>query len=209
MGSLRTQARKILHARHSPTAERARHDPGMIEDGRRSRIVAASALGVSGEVVLPTKVERLLQDVVADGFILYCCGPRDEPRALVASYSWDGYLDLLTIRRFDRIITARVPDPKDDRVDVFAPPVVVWAYEGPPEPALRALLNLLPPDHPHAPTNPYLAPPGLQIPRAEQRPLTMQLPPPGRAGHRAARLTARMAETPSKHVSQAWQHHLP
>jgi hypothetical protein len=148
---------------------------------------------VSGEAGLSSEVERLLQDVVADGFALYCCGPRTAPCALVASYQWEDYLDLLTIRRFDRIITARIPAPQHARIDVFAPKVVVWAYEGPPQPALRALLNLLPPTHPQAPTSAYPAPPTLHIPRAEQRPLSIQLPPPRRAENRAARLTATMA----------------
>jgi hypothetical protein len=67
---------------------------------------------------------------------------------------------------------------------------VVWAYEGPPQRALRALLDLLPPHHHHAPTDPYPAPPSLHLSRAEQRPMTIQLPPPGRAGNRATRLTA-------------------
>jgi hypothetical protein len=194
VGSLRTRVRKTTpaQAHHSPTAEQARHDTGTSEDGRSPRTMASSPVGVRGDVGLPGEVERLLLDVVADGFVLYCCGPRDAPRALVASYYWEGYLDLLTIRRFDRIITARIPDPQDDRVDVFAPEVVVWAYEGPPQPALRALLGLLPPHHPHAPTHPYPAPPALLVPPAEQRPMTIQLPTPGRAGHRAARLTARI-----------------
>jgi hypothetical protein len=196
VGSLRTQPRKAIQAQHSPTAERGYRDTGTLEGGRLSRIIASSPLLVGAQVGLPSEVERLLREVVADGFVLYRCGPRDEPRALVASYSWEGYLDLLTIRHFDRIITARIPDPQHDRVDVFAPQTVVWAYEGPPEPALRALLGLLPPQHPHAPTTPYLAPPGLHIPRAEQRPMTIHLPPPGRAGYRAARLTAQVAETP-------------
>jgi hypothetical protein len=108
-------------------------------------------------------VERLLCDVVADGFVLYCCGPRAAPCALVASYQWEDYLDLLTIRRFDRIIT------------------------------VRALLNLLPPTHPQAPTSVYPAPAALHIPRAEQRPMSIQLPPPRRTDHRAARLTATIA----------------
>jgi hypothetical protein len=150
-------------------------------------------LRFGGDACLPSEVERLLLDVVADGFTLYCCGPRTTPNALVASYPWQDYVDLLTIRRFDRIITARVSAPKHDRVDLFAPEVVVWAYEGPPQPALRALLDLLPPHHPHAPTSAYPAPPALHIPRAEQRPMTIQLPPPGRAGHRAARLAAMTA----------------
>ncbi|MGH3803604.1 MAG: hypothetical protein ACRDTD_26445 [Pseudonocardiaceae bacterium] len=39
------------------------------------------------------------------------------------------------------ITAARLPKPKLDRLDVFAPEVVVWAYEGPAECALRALLT--------------------------------------------------------------------
>jgi hypothetical protein len=74
---------------------------------------------------------------------------------------------------------------------VFTPEVVVWAHEGPPQWALRALLDLIHPQHPNAPAHP--APPSLRIPRAEQRPMTIQLPPPGRAAMRAARLAAAMA----------------
>jgi hypothetical protein len=191
MGSVRTREKKATHAsaRPSLTAARARRDAGIFE-GDQSRAAASSALRVGGDACLPSEVQRLLLDVVADGFILYCCGPRAAPRALVASYQWQDYLDLVTIRRFDRIITARTPTPQHTRVDLFAPQEVVWAYEGPPQQALRALLDLLPPHHPHAPTDPYPAPPALHIPRAEQRPMTIQLPPPGRAGTRAARLTA-------------------
>jgi hypothetical protein len=76
---------------------------------------------------------------------------------------------------------------------VFAPQVVVWAYEGPPQWALRALLNLPHPQHLHAPTSTYPAPPSLHIPRAEQRPMTIRVPPPGRARRRATRLAAAMA----------------
>ena len=195
MGSLRTQAIKTTHgqARHSRRAEGTRRDVGISETGRPTRTMTSLTLRFGGDACLPSEVERLLLEVVADGFTLYCCGPRTTPNALVASYPWQDYVDLLTIRRFDRIITARVSAPKHDRVDLFAPEVVVWAYEGPPQPALRALLDLLPPHHPHAPTSAYPAPPALHIPRAEQRPMTIQLPPPGRAGHRAARLAAMTA----------------
>lgn len=144
------------------------------------------------EVCLPWEVERLLLDVVADGFVVYCCGPSAAPFALVASYQWDSYVDLVTIRRVDRVITARVPAPPHGRVDVFTPEAVVWAYEGPPQRALRALLDLVHPQHPHAPASAYPAPPSLHIPRAEQHPMTIRLPPPGRAGIRADRLTAAM-----------------
>jgi hypothetical protein len=137
-----------------------------------------------GEVCLPSEVERLLLEVVADGFVLYCCGSRAAPFALVAAYEWEDYVDLVTIRCFDRVATARVPAPRHGRVDVFTPEVVVWAYEGPSQWALWPLLDLIHPQHPDAPASTHPAPPSLRIPRAEQRPLTIQLPPPGRAGPR-------------------------
>jgi len=165
---------------------------GMHDSGRSGRTSALLRWG-SG-VCLPSLVERLLVDVVADGFVVYCCGPRDAPWALVASYRWNDYLDLVTIRRFDRIITARVPAPGHAAIDVFDPQVVVWAYEGPPQPALRALLRLLPPHHRDAPTGGYPAPPGLCIPRAQQRPLIIRFPSPHRAETRAERLAALSAE---------------
>jgi hypothetical protein len=61
---------------------------------------------------------------------------------------------VLTIGDFDRVITARLPK-RGDRVNIFAPEIVVWAYEGPPEQALQALLDLVHPDHPDVPTTDY------------------------------------------------------
>ena len=142
-----------------------------------------------GPESLPAGVEQLLAEVVADGFTLYCCGPKSAPHALVAAYEWDHCVDLLTIRDFDRVTTARVPT-QARTVDLFAPEVVVWAYQGPPQPALRALLALVHPAHPDAPTVEYPAPAGLGVSRAEQRPMTIQPPSPGRTGVRAARLAA-------------------
>lgn len=127
-------------------------------------------------------------DVVADGFAVYCCGPRAAPNALVATYQWDRCMDVLTIGNFDRVTAARVP--VRDRVDIFAPEVVVWAYEGPPQQAVRALLDLVHPAHPDAPTAEYPAPPSLHIPRAQQRPMTIRLPSPDRVEARATRLAA-------------------
>jgi hypothetical protein len=150
-----------------------------------------SALRSQSETCLPSELERLLLDVVDDGFILYCCGPIAAPCALVASYQWEYCVDLVTIRCFDQVTTARVPAPRHGPVDVFAPEAVVWAYEGPPQWALRALLDLVPPQHPNAPTAAYPAPPSLHIPRTEQRPMTIRLPAPGLAGMRAVRLADR------------------
>jgi hypothetical protein len=101
------------------------------------------------EVGLPAVVEELLVDVVADGFALFCCGPNAAPRALVASYKWPDWVDLLTVRDFDRVITARAPE-QGGRVDIFDPGIVAWAYEGPPQHAVRALLQLVHPEHPEA-----------------------------------------------------------
>ena len=96
------------------------------------------------------------------------------------------YVDLLTIRDFDRVTTARVP--KRDGADIFAPEVVVWAYEGPPQQALRALLDLVHPAHLDAPTAEYPAPAGLLVARAKQRPMTIRPPLPSQARARADRL---------------------
>ena len=51
----------------------------------------------------------MLLDVVTDGFVLYCCGPRAAPNALAASYEWNGWLDLVTIRDFERGHRCSVP----------------------------------------------------------------------------------------------------
>lgn len=136
------------------------------------------------QVELPPEVQRLLLDVVEDGFVVYCCGRRDAPIALAASYEWADCVDLVTIRRFDRVVAARAPKG----ADVFAPEVVVWAYEGPAEHTLRALLNLVHPRHPDAPTGVYPAPRSLHVPRHEQRPIRIRFPSGDLAGVRAARL---------------------
>ena len=139
-----------------------------------------------GQVHLPTVVEKLLIDVATDGFTLYCCGPKMAPNALVAAYEWEQYVDLLTIQDFDGVTTARVP--KRGAVDIFAPKVVVWAYQGPPQQALPALLGLVHPAHPEAPISEYPAPAGLHIPRSQQRPMTIRPPFPSHARVRADRL---------------------
>jgi hypothetical protein len=89
-------------------------------------LVSPAAHPGGQEVALPAGVEKLLVDVAADGFTLYCCGPKSAPNAQVACYEWDHYacVDLLTFRDFHRVITARVPT--QGTVDIFAPEVVVW-----------------------------------------------------------------------------------
>jgi hypothetical protein len=151
---------------------------------------------------LPPAVEHLLRDIVADGFVRYCCGPRTAPVALLACYHWPGHTDLLTIRTFDRITAARAPKPHGQPIDIFHPQQVVWAYHGPAEPALRALLDLVHPDHPDAPTTPFPAPTALHIPRHQQRPLTIQLPHPDQRTTRATRLTSGTIPTAARRVGR-------
>ena len=40
---------------------------------------------LGSDVDVPPVVERLLLGVVRDGFVLYCCGGRAEPTALLAT----------------------------------------------------------------------------------------------------------------------------
>lgn len=199
------RATKPTHGRagRDRTADCARHYASISPAGGRSvRPSPLSTLRSTSDPCLPSELERLLLDVVADGFVLYCCGPIAAPWALVASYQWESCVDLVTIRCLDHVTTSRVPAPRHGPGDVFAPEVVVWAYEGSPRWALRALLDLVPPQHPDAPTSAYPAPPSLYIPPAERRPMTIRLPSPGRAGMRAVRLAERWRLTGSHdHIS--------
>lgn len=148
---------------------------------------ASSVLTPTGsQQGLSPLVERLLLDIVDDGFTVYCCGGKSFPTALAASYEWEHYLDIVTIKDFDRVTAARAPI--SGKFDMFALTEVVWAYQGPAQWALKALVSLVHPRHPDAPTTTYPAPPALHIPRHEQRPLTIRLPSSSRAGVRAARL---------------------
>jgi hypothetical protein len=158
-----------------------------------NRLSSVAVTRHDGPIGLPAGVEELLVNVADDGFTLYCCGPRHAPNALVACYEWQHYADLLTIGDFDRVIAARVP--RAPVLDIFASEAVVWAYEGPPQLALRALLELVHPAHPDAPATTYPAPAGLHVPRARQRPMTIRPPASGRARVRAARLASALSGT--------------
>ena len=169
--------------------------------------LSSAATDHNGQVGLPAVVEQLLADVAADGFTVYCCGPKAAPQALVACYEWADYVDLLTVCDFDRVTTARVP--RRDRLDIFAPEIVVWAYEGAAQHAVRALLDLVHPAHPDAPVTGYSAPASLHIPQAWQRPMTIRPPCPGRVGVRAARLAAAMDGPPVVTVADLSGHQIP
>lgn len=114
------------------------------------------------------------------GFTHYCCGDRRAPHLLVSTYNWDdhGYIDVINIRGIDRVTAARIPQyDGPETVDIFAPTHAVWHYMGALEPTVTAILRLLPPHHPDAPTTPYPAPSTLFVSTREQRPMTVK---PGR-----------------------------
>jgi hypothetical protein len=119
VGTRGTLAMKASHgqAEHSWRATRARGSAGVCDGSQSAQTLVPSMLRWSGgDTCLPSGVEQLLAEVVTDGFVVYCCRPRGAPRALVASYQWDDYVDLLSIRCFDRIITARVAAPRRPRL---------------------------------------------------------------------------------------------
>lgn len=109
------------------------------------------------------------------GWTHYCCGDRKSPHALVSTYDWGGYVDVITIRGADQVTAARLP--KYDGLDIFAPTLVVWHYMGALHPTVTAILRLPAPDHPEAPTKTYPAPSTLFVATGEQRPMTIR---PGR-----------------------------
>lgn len=129
------------------------------------RLGSAALLEGRPQVALPAGVEELLVEVVTDGFTLYCCGPKDAPRALVACYQWAHHVDLLTVGDLARVITARVPT-RGLPVDIFAPEVVVWAYEGLPQHAVQPCCSWCTPNTPTPP------------PRATPHPRDCEFPAP-------------------------------
>ncbi|MGH3844635.1 MAG: hypothetical protein ACRDS0_24805, partial [Pseudonocardiaceae bacterium] len=52
-------------------------------------------IGTVSTGCLAPAVERLLLDVLTDGFTVFCCGPKAAPTALVARYDWPDCIDLI------------------------------------------------------------------------------------------------------------------
>ena len=139
---------------------------------------------------LPALVEQLLVDVVADGFALYCCGPKAAPHALVACYEWDHCVDLLTIHDFDRVSTARVP--AQARMDICCSPGRGLGLRGFAPAGTAGLAGPRASGASRCPHRRVSRASELARSRAQQRPMTIQLPSPGKAGMRAARLATAM-----------------
>lgn len=117
------------HSRRGDQAERreGRRVPGYVADTLAD--VRGAGLSVKGRRWgLPVGVEKSCSLTWLPTVHLYYCGLKTAPTALVTCCYWDHCCDLLTICDFERVITTRGPE-EGGRVDIFAPEVLIWAYE--------------------------------------------------------------------------------
>jgi hypothetical protein len=133
-----------------------------------------------------SRIGDLSQELVDDGFTLYCCGSKDNPTALMASYEWDHHIDVITVRE-NVAAAARLPR-SDIEFYTNPPDFALWSYTGEPTKTIWELLKLPPPEHPDAPDGDFPTPPHLRVPRESQRPMAIRKPASGKAGARAERL---------------------
>ena len=139
----------------------------------------------------------LFEALVADGFTSCCCGPKDNPTAMIVFYEWPDHLDMITVPRNGPAAAARLVKPSgvraldDDRDPLVLnpPPTVIWAWVGPADMAIWALLDLPHPECPDAPVEEISTPEALRVPREQQRPMYIRMPDEGKKGARAARLS--------------------
>ncbi|MGQ0840257.1 hypothetical protein [Actinokineospora sp.] len=133
-----------------------------------------------------SEIDGLLRAVVADGFTVYLCGGAERPEAIVATYAWESHVDYVVIKDAHDVTAARSRQHRD--WDVFAAATVVWSYQGHARWALRAILDLPPPEHPDAPDDEYRAPESLRVDPAHLRKVSVRSPRPGLVARRAMRL---------------------
>jgi hypothetical protein len=146
--------------------------------------------GEESQSVDLSEIDELLRAVVADGFTVYLCGGKDSPEAIVATYAWEDHVDYVVIKDAHDVTAARSRQGRD--WDVFAAETVVWSYHGHARWALRAVLDLLPPDHPEAPDEEYAAPDCMRVDEAHLRHVSVRPPMPGLVDRRAMRLRTRL-----------------
>ncbi|SER46576.1 hypothetical protein [Actinokineospora terrae] len=133
-----------------------------------------------------SEIDDLLRSVVSDGFTVYLCGGADRPEAIVATYAWETHVDYVVIKDAHDVTAARSRLVRD--WDVFTTESVVWSYQGHARWALRAILDLLPPEHPNAPHEDYPAPASLRVDPAFLSSVSVRSPRLGLVARRAMRL---------------------
>lgn len=140
----------------------------------------------------------LFEALIADGFTRCRCGPnKDDPTALIVFYEWPDHLDMITVPRDGPSAAARLVKPSgvaavDNNPKPFVlnpPPTALWAWVGPVDQAIWALLELPHPDCPDAPAQEIPTPKALRVPREDQRPMVIRVPDKGKRSARAVRLS--------------------
>lgn len=152
----------------------------------------------------------LMEALRADGFTGYRCGSEHDPDALIAIYEWPEHVDVITIHREGNAAAARIPTPGGVRAPdgepnpiVMKPPAkAVWAFVGPTDSTIWAMLDLPHPQRPDAPAAEILTPSVLRVPASKQRPMAIRVPDPDDVGARGRRLAAQA--TPPKPLSEEY-----
>ena len=144
-------------------------------------------------------VGSLFKALVDDGFTSCRCGPAGDPTALIVYYQWPDCIDMVTVTQRGPAAAARLEipggacvlgdNPDDDSLVLNPPSRARWAYVGPPETTIFALLDLPHPECPDALAGNFPTPSELRVPREQQRPMTIRVPVEGKRGARAARLS--------------------
>ncbi|MGH3943679.1 MAG: nuclear transport factor 2 family protein [Pseudonocardiaceae bacterium] len=137
----------------------------------------------------------LFEALVADGFTSCCCGPKGDPTAVIVFYEWPDHLDMITVARTGPAAAARLVKPAgvgaldgDPNPLILNPPrTAMWAWVGPADMAIWALLDLPHPESPDVPVGEVPTPDALCVPHA--RPMHIRVPTEGKKGARAARLS--------------------
>lgn len=105
-------------------------------------------------------------------------GGRLAPRLIAFAYVWQGAscADVLLLRGEHDATAYRTPC--DAHTDILRPELVCWSYHATEDAtaiwAMRAVLTIPPPTHPHAPFRLYPAPAGCRVPDTEERPLVIR-----------------------------------
>jgi hypothetical protein len=138
----------------------------------------------------------LVGALLDDGFAGYCCGPKTDPYAVIAVYEWRDHVDVVTMYRQGYAAAARihtpggvrVPDGQPNPIALNPPGTVKWAFVGPMDSTIWAMLDLPHPERPDAPAGEIPTPSVLRVPAENQRPMTIRVPDPDKVGARERRL---------------------
>ena len=141
-------------------------------------------------------IGSLFEALIGDGFTGYCCGPKDDPHVVIALYEWPEHVDVITMPQKGPAAAARlakpavrIPDGELNPLVLKLPTTALWAWVGPMDIAVWALLDLPHPECPGAPAAEIQAPASLSVPRDQQRPMYIRVPDEEKARTRAVRLS--------------------